>query len=81
MEHKIMLVLHVGLINIELWGDGILPILDNSVVPIDLEVVPKPVIMNLRGPIIRILIFIYHGLIFSSYEVCRSARVSLIHSP
>jgi hypothetical protein len=81
MEHRVTLVLHVDPINIELGGDGVFPILDNNAVPISLEVVPKLVIMKVSGPIIRIFISIDHGLIFSSCEVYRSARMSTIHSP
>jgi hypothetical protein len=81
MEHRVTLILHVDPINIELGGDGVLPILDNSVVLISLEVVPKPVIIELSGPIIRIFISVDHGLIFSSCEVRRSVRMTTIHSP
>jgi hypothetical protein len=80
LEHKITLPLHVEPINIQLWGNGVLPILDDCVISIGLEVVPKPVIMKLSGPIIRIFMSINHWMIFSPCEVCRSVRVMTIHS-
>jgi hypothetical protein len=81
VEHGITFLLHVWPINIELGGNGVLPILDDSEVPIILEVVPKPMTVKLSGPIIRVFISVDHGLIFSPCEVHRHARVSTIHSP
>jgi hypothetical protein len=40
VEHWITLVLHIGPINVELWGNRILLFLDNYEIPIRLEVVP-----------------------------------------
>jgi hypothetical protein len=34
IEHFIMLVLHIGSINVELWGNRIFPFLDNCEIPI-----------------------------------------------
>jgi hypothetical protein len=34
IEHMITFLLHIGPINIQLWSDGILPILDDREVPI-----------------------------------------------
>jgi hypothetical protein len=45
VEQWITLVLHIGPINVELWGNRILLFLDNCEIPISLEVVPKIVIM------------------------------------
>jgi hypothetical protein len=45
VEHWITLVLHIGPINIELWGNRILPFLDHGEIPISLEIVPEMVIM------------------------------------
>jgi hypothetical protein len=64
-----------------LWGNGVLPILDDGEVPVGLKVVPKSVLMNLSGPIKWIFIAVDHGLIFPQSEVRRPARVMTIHSP
>jgi hypothetical protein len=40
VEHWITLVLHIGTINIELWGNKTLPFLDHCEIPISLEIVP-----------------------------------------
>jgi hypothetical protein len=63
VEHWITLVLHIGLINIELWGNRILPFFDHCEIPISLEIVLEMVIMQLDSPIKWILITVYHGLI------------------
>jgi hypothetical protein len=47
VEYWITLVLHIGPINIELWGNRILPFLDHCEIPISLEIVSKTVIMHL----------------------------------
>jgi hypothetical protein len=60
LEHRIMLPLHVEPIDIQLLGNVVLPILDDCEVPIGMEVVPKPVIVKLSGPIIRIFMLIDH---------------------
>jgi hypothetical protein len=60
MEHRITLILHKVLVNIQLGGDGIFPILDDREVPIGLEVISEPMVMKLSGPIIRIFIFVDH---------------------
>jgi hypothetical protein len=75
-----MLVLHIGPINVELWGNRILPFLDNCEIPISLGVVLEMVIMQLGGLIKWILITADHGLIFSQSEVRRPARMAMIHS-
>jgi hypothetical protein len=80
IEHWIMLVLHIGPINVELWGNKILLFLDNYEIPITLEVVPEMVIMQLGGPIKWILITADHGLIFSQSEVHRPTGMAMIHS-
>jgi hypothetical protein len=81
VEHWITLVLHIGPINIELWGNRILPFFDHCEIPISLEIVLEMVIMQLGSPIKWILIMVHHGLIFPQGEVCRPVRVSMIHSP
>jgi hypothetical protein len=80
LEHMITLPLHAGPIDIQLWGNGVLSILDDYEVPIGLEVVSKPVIVKLSGPIIKIFMLIDHWMIFSPCEVCRFVRVTTIHS-
>jgi hypothetical protein len=45
VEHWITLVLHIGPINIELWGNRILPFLDHCEIPTSLEIVLETVIM------------------------------------
>jgi hypothetical protein len=60
--------------------DGILSVLNHCEVPISLEVILKPVIVKLGGPLIGVFMSIDHGLIFSPCEVRRSARVMMIHS-
>jgi hypothetical protein len=80
VEQWITLVLHIGPINVELWGNRILLFLDNCEIPISLEVVPEMEIMQLGGPIKWILIMADHGLIFSQSEVRRPARIAMIHS-
>jgi hypothetical protein len=81
VEHWITLVLHICPINIELWGNRILPFFDHCEIPISLEIVLEMVIMQLGSPIKWILIMVHHGLIFPQGEVRRPARVSMIHSP
>jgi hypothetical protein len=80
MEHGITLLLHVGPIHKKMLSDGILPVLNHCEVTIDLEVIPKPVIVMLDGPLIGFFMFVDHGLIFSLCEVCRFVRVTMIHS-
>jgi hypothetical protein len=60
VEHWITLLQHIRSINIQLWSDGILPVLDDREVPIHMEVAPKPMVMKLSGPLIRIVIPGYH---------------------
>jgi hypothetical protein len=60
VEHWITLLQHIRSINIQLWSDGILPVLDDREVPIRMEVAPKPMVMKLSGPLIRIVIPGYH---------------------
>jgi hypothetical protein len=43
-KHWIMLVLHIGPINVEMWGNMILSFLDNCEIQISLEVVLEIVI-------------------------------------
>jgi hypothetical protein len=64
VEYWIMLVLHIGPINIELWGNRILSLLDHCEIPISLEIVPEMVIMQLDSPIKWILITVHRELIF-----------------
>jgi hypothetical protein len=45
VEHWITLVLHIGPINVEPWGNRIPSFLDNCEIPISLEIVTKMVIM------------------------------------
>jgi hypothetical protein len=66
MEHGITLVLLVGLVYKKLVSDGILPVLDHGEVPIGLEVVPKPMIVKLSGPLIGVFMSVDHGLVFFS---------------
>jgi hypothetical protein len=80
MEHGITLLLHVGPIHKKMLSDGILPVLNHCEVPIGLEIIPKPVIVKLGGPLIGVFMSIDHGLIFSLCEVHRSVRVMTIHS-
>jgi hypothetical protein len=75
-----MLLLHVGPIYKKLLSDGILSVLNHREVPIDLEFIPKPVIVKLDGPLIGVFMSVDHGMIFSPCEVRRSARVTTIHS-
>jgi hypothetical protein len=51
VEHWITLVRHIGPINIELWGNRILPFPDHCEIPISLEIIPEMVIMQLSSPI------------------------------
>jgi hypothetical protein len=51
VEHWITLVLHIGPINIELWGNRILPFLDHCEIAISLEIIPETMIMQLGSPI------------------------------
>jgi hypothetical protein len=60
VEHWITLLLHIRPINIQLWSARILSVLDDGEVPIHLEVAPKPMVMKLSGPLIRIIIPDYH---------------------
>jgi hypothetical protein len=80
-EHWITLVLHIGPINIELWGNRILPFLDHCEIPINPEIVLEMVIMQLGSPIKWILITVHHERFIPQGEVCRPVRVSTIHSP
>jgi hypothetical protein len=45
VEHWITLVLYIGPINIEMWGNRILPFLDHCEIPISLEIVLEMVII------------------------------------
>jgi hypothetical protein len=81
VEHYITLLLHIGPINIELRSDRILLILDDGEVPICLNVAPKPMIMQFGGPLIKVVIPIDHGLVFSSCIICSPSRVMTIHPP
>jgi hypothetical protein len=65
MEHGITLLLHVGPIHKKLLSDGILSVLNHCEVPISFEVIPKPVIVKLGGPLIGVFMSVDHGLIFS----------------
>jgi hypothetical protein len=80
MEHGITLLLHVGPNHKKFLGDGILSVLNHCEVPIGLKVIPKPMTVKLGGPLIGVFMSINHGLIFTPCEVCRSARVTTIHS-
>jgi hypothetical protein len=80
MEHGITLLLHVGPVYKKLLSDGILPVLDHGEVPISLEIVPKPVIVKVGGPLIGVFMSVDLGLIFSTCEVRRSVRVMMIPS-
>jgi hypothetical protein len=60
IERMITFLLHIGPVNVQLWTDGIFPILDAGEVPISLEVSPKPMVMKLSGPLIGIFIPVYH---------------------
>jgi hypothetical protein len=79
VEHWVMLVLHIGPINVELWANRILLFVGNCEIPIGLEVVPEMLFMQLSGPIKWIRIIANHGLIFSQSEVHRRARMVTIH--
>jgi hypothetical protein len=45
-----------------------LPVINHCEVPIDLEVISKPVIVKLSGPLIGVFMSVDHGLIFSPCE-------------
>jgi hypothetical protein len=80
MEHRIMLLLHLGPIHKKLLSDGILSVLNHCEVPIGLEVIPKSMIVKLGGPLIGVFMSIDHGFIFPLCEVHRFPRVTAFHS-
>jgi hypothetical protein len=76
----ISLLLHIGAIHIQLLSYWILPVLDHYEVPICLEIIPKPVIVKLDGPLIGVFMSIDHRLILSPCEIHEHVRVMIIHS-
>jgi hypothetical protein len=65
MEHGITLLLLVG---------PILSVLNHCEVPICLEIIPKPMIMKVGGPLIGIFMSIDYRLILSPCEIRRLVR-------
>jgi hypothetical protein len=74
MEHGITLLLYVGAIHKKLLSDGIVLVLNHCEVPICLEIIPKHVIMKVRGPLIGVFMSIDHRLILSPCEIRRPVR-------
>jgi hypothetical protein len=81
LKHGISLLLHIGPIHIQLLSYWILLVLDYCEVPICMEIIPKPVIVKVGGPLVGVFMSIDHRLILSPCEIRRPARVTTIHSP
>jgi hypothetical protein len=64
VEYGIPLLYHSRPVNIEVWRDWLLSILDHFDISISLKIVPKAVIMEVGSPNIRILIPLNHGMPF-----------------